>query len=294
MISQFLILFLPLLVHCQRELDCGFLNSTFEFKDWDNVEKSYVGGCCTFECVKILDQIDEDWRKSNKPRAMLVSELYHREENCCNDTPATVGTSETSTIIPFTAPTVSSTTDTSTSDNTISIPTTSQSVSQEKEIQMEEAIINLKHLVENLRLFDGIQRFVNEPESLYEIAKNMRKALKEAEQTLEFAIKMEKIVENHYKNSENFETKLAEARAITEFAQKLDTLMKTIMDTIKHIADVLEIDIEDTWRRSVLRQFHQTIDWFNAPPDFEPIPENSIWFFSILLATLVFYMYFTI
>ena len=118
--SLFLILFLPLLVHCQRELDCGFLNSTFEFKDWDNVEKSYVGGCCTFECVKILDQIDKDWRKSINPRAMFVSELYHREGNCCNDTPATVGTTETSRL----------TTITTTSDNTTSIPTTSQSVSQ--------------------------------------------------------------------------------------------------------------------------------------------------------------------
>ncbi|KAF1763951.1 hypothetical protein GCK72_003897 [Caenorhabditis remanei] len=119
--SLFLLLFLPLLVHCQRELDCGFLNSTFEFKDWDNVEKSYVGGCCTFECVKILDRNDKDWRESINTRAMFVSELY-RDGNCCNDTPSTVGTTETSRL----------TTITTTSNNTTLIPTTYHSVSQEK------------------------------------------------------------------------------------------------------------------------------------------------------------------
>ncbi|KAF1763954.1 hypothetical protein GCK72_003900 [Caenorhabditis remanei] len=158
----------------------------------------------------------------------------------------------------------------------------------------ENLVENIERIIGNLDVFVGVQRFANEPESLYEMAKITRKTLKNTEQTLEIAIKREKIVENRYKNKENFETKLAEARARTACAQKLVTLTNEFMGTLQDIADVLEIDIEDTWRRSVLRQFHQTIDWFNAPPDFEPVPENSIWFFNILLATLVFYMYFTI
>ncbi|KAF1763955.1 hypothetical protein GCK72_003901 [Caenorhabditis remanei] len=166
---------------------------------------------------------------------------------------------------------------------------------------MDEEIINLRNVVEylerilgDLELFDDAQRFVNEPESLYEIAKKTRKALKETEQNLEIAIKSKKIIENRRKNSQNFKTKLAEARAIIACARKLLTVTKQLMKNIQRIADVLEIDIEDTWRRSVLRQFHQTLDWFNAPPDFEPVPENSIWFFNILLVILVFYVYFTI
>ncbi|EFP09041.1 hypothetical protein CRE_22495 [Caenorhabditis remanei] len=102
--SQFLILFLPFLVNCQRELDCGFLNSTFEYEDWKNVTKTYVGGCCTLDCLEWLDTNVSDWReKLDNWNSYIINILY--DQHCCNDTPATVGTTETSTIIPFTTPT---------------------------------------------------------------------------------------------------------------------------------------------------------------------------------------------
>ena len=107
--SQFLILFLPLLVNCQGELDCGFLNSTFEYTDWKNDTKTYVGGCCTLDCLEWLDTNVSDWReKLDNWNSYIINILY--DQHCCNDTPSTVGTTETSRLTTITTTSILTTT----------------------------------------------------------------------------------------------------------------------------------------------------------------------------------------
>ncbi|KAF1764882.1 hypothetical protein GCK72_004833 [Caenorhabditis remanei] len=117
--TLFLILFLPILAYFQSDevLDCGYLKDIFVYNDFANVNRNYVGGCCTSTCLDRLEEHYPGWRTPTEinPASWYVSMLYSLK--CCKDTPSiaviTETSSKTSTV------TLSTTTAT-----TITIPTT--------------------------------------------------------------------------------------------------------------------------------------------------------------------------
>ncbi|KAF1764879.1 hypothetical protein GCK72_004830 [Caenorhabditis remanei] len=112
--TLFLILFLPILVYCQSDgvLDCGYLSDTFVYKDFANVYRNYVGGCCTSACLKRLEEHYPGWRTPTEinPASWYVSMLYSLQ--CCKDTPSIAVITETMSTTTGTTPVTTPTTTT--------------------------------------------------------------------------------------------------------------------------------------------------------------------------------------
>ncbi|EFP13147.1 hypothetical protein CRE_07711 [Caenorhabditis remanei] len=104
--TLFLILFLPILAYFQSDevLDCDYLSDTFVYKDFANVYRNYVGGCCTSTCLNRLEKYYPYWRLPTEinPVSWYVSIAY--DSNCCKDTPSIAVITETMSTITGTTP----------------------------------------------------------------------------------------------------------------------------------------------------------------------------------------------
>ncbi|EFP08992.1 hypothetical protein CRE_22545 [Caenorhabditis remanei] len=140
---------------------------------------------------------------------------------------------------------------------------------------------------------DLLDRYGEEPYNLFEIAKKARAALKKAEKELEKARKTKKHIEFHQWNIEDYATKIGEIREkIREFEEKI-RVEKVCLAAFQRIARDLGQDIEDTWFRRFIIWHNRIGAYFDWPPVFELVRMNSVWFFDVLLAILVFYVYLT-